>query len=399
MIVVVNLIFLLAGLLFAFYTIKKYHNPLNHVSIFSSVWVFVILGSQLSNFVVLEYGTLAVLYVSWYCFLIGSYIFNDHQIVPKPINYSYGDDSRLKAICYIIILLAIASNLRILTDVYLNFSSLEDWAQLRKDQEFGIYRDNNIIYTLFGSTSIIYIPLAIYLFLKERIKLSVLILTYVIATLIAFATFNRAPILYLLVVSIVFYSFTANKFSYKIILVAALSLLIIFLVSSYFLSGGNYDSNDLPLYVFGGVGAYQNLLNGGYYKYGDFDSQYYSLDFINYILKTFGFIDSYPDLIREYDPIVITNVYTYLDGFTLDFGILGAFIGSLLIGFFSKIVYLNYLKKESIFNLILYSSFCYYASFIFMNNEYIRFSVILLIIKIIVLSYILKFGLNYKNDK
>ena len=171
------------------------------------------------------------------------------------------------------------------------------------------------------------------------------------------------------------------------------------MVSSYFLSGGNYDSNDLPLYVFGGVGAYQNLLNGGYYKYGDFDSQYYSLDFINYILKTFGFIDSYPDLVREYDPIVITNVYTYLDGFTLDFGILGAFIGSLLIGFFSKIVYLNYLKKESIFNLILYSSFCYYASFIFMNNEYIRFSVILLIIKIIVLSYILKFGLNYKNDK
>ena len=222
-----------------------------------------------------------------------------------------------------------------------------------------------------------------------------LILIYLIAILIALATFNRAPFLFLIIISLVCYSFIANKVPYKLIFSSGIVMIFLFVVTSYFLNeNSNYSissSSIAFIYVFGGLSAYQNLLNGKYLNVGIFDSEYYSFDFVNYILKTFKIIDTYPDLIREYDLNIITNVYTYLDCFTLDFGVIGAFVGSFVIGYISKIIYLKYIKSGSLLYLIMYSTFCYFAAFIFMNNEYIRFGVVLFVFKIFFFIYLLKF--------
>jgi oligosaccharide repeat unit polymerase len=394
MIIFFNILYLYLGFILSKKILNKYSNLLNHVSIFSVVWVFIILGSQLTKYVELEFYTLSVVYLSWYCFLFGSYIFSKNNLI-KEHRYNSKESHILKRLCYTLAFFSFVINLDIIKDVFFNFSSFGAWAQMRNNNGFSEYRDHNILYTLLGTTSNIYIPIAIYLYVEKKIKLWLFILIYIVAILIALATFTRAPFLYLIIISSVCYSFITNKVPYRLILSSAVLMLFLFLVTSYFLNEKSNNSHSslsmVGLYLFGGISAYQNLLNGKYLSVGVFDSEYYSFDFVNYILKTFKIIDTYPNLVRQYDLSIMTNVYTYLDCFTIDFGFIGAFVGSFVIGYVSKIIYLNYIKSGSFLYLIMYSTFCYFAAFIFMNNEYIRFSVVLFVVKIFFLIYFLKF--------
>ncbi|WP_185964771.1 O-antigen polymerase [Flavobacterium franklandianum] len=373
---------------------KRYSSVINHVSIFTSVWLFIILGSQLSGYVVFQLNTLVVVYLSWYFYLFGSYL-SESEINIDSIVVKILDIEKIKIACYVLVVLSFFANLTILKDVFFNFSSFEVWAKMRNDQAFSDYRDGNYFYTVFGNTSNIYLPLAIYLFMEKKINSLVLIVVYLVSILIAVAAFTRAPMLYLIIISIVFFTYQAKRVPYKLILTSFTVLVLLFAVSSYFIgevSQGAVDTNSaINLYLYGGITAYQNLLNGKYFTYDVFDSSYYSFDFINYILKTFRIIKSYPDLVREYDQDLPTNVYTYLDCFTLDFGFMGAFLGSYILGYISKIIYLRYYRNQSIFDLILYSTICYFASFIFMNNEYIRFTFVLFIVKIFIIKFLIRF--------
>lgn len=402
MIVLLNISYILTGLFLCKIVLNKYSNLLNHVSIFSIIWVSLILGAQLTKFADLEYFTLTVVYISWYFFLFGSFIFinknrqkaNTKEILNIKINRN------LKYLCFTLTVFSCLMNYKILKNVFFDFSSFSDWAQMRNDDAFSEFRDNNILYTLFGNTSNIYIPISIFLLIKKKISKFAFALIYFVAILLALATFNRAPLLFLLIISLVSYSFISNKVPYKLIFSSSIIMLLLFVLTSYFLNVNSNNSesstNMVFIYLFGGITAYQNLLNGGYNVTSSFDSNYYSFDFINYILKTLRIINSYPNLVREYDNSIMTNVYTYLDCFTLDFGILGAFGGSFLIGLISKIYYKNYFNSRSIFYLIIYSTFCYYAAFIFMNNEYIRFGVVLFIVKVYFLIFLFKL-INYES--
>ena len=392
--IIVNILFLFFGINLFLLINKRYSNFINHVSIFTVVWLFIILGSQLSGYVIFQVNTLVVVYLSWYFYLCGSYLseseINVDCIVVKMLNIE-----KIKTACYVLVVLSFLANLTILKDVFFNFSSFEVWAKMRNDQAFSDYRDGNYFYTIFGNTSNIYLPLAIYLFIEKKISTLMLIAVYIVSILIAVAAFTRAPMLYLIIISIVFYSYQAKRIPYKLILISFTVLVFLFAVSSYFIgevSQGSIDTNSaINLYLYGGIAAYQNLLNGKYFTYDVFDSSFYSFDFINYILKTFRIVKSYPDLVREYDLDISTNVYTYLDCFTLDFGVIGAFLGSYILGYISKIIYLRYYRNQSIFDLILYSTICYFASFIFMNNEYIRFGFVLLIVKILIIKFLIRF--------
>ncbi|TRX20869.1 oligosaccharide repeat unit polymerase [Flavobacterium franklandianum] len=392
--IIVNILFLFFGIHLFLMINKRYSSVINHVSIFTSVWLFIILGSQLSGYVVFQLNTLVVVYLSWYFYLFGSYL-SESEINIDSIVVKILDIEKIKIACYVLVVLSFFANLTILKDVFFNFSSFEVWAKMRNDQAFSDYRDGNYFYTVFGNTSNIYLPLAIYLFMEKKINSLVLIVVYLVSILIAVAAFTRAPMLYLIIISIVFFTYQAKRVPYKLILTSFTVLVLLFAVSSYFIgevSQGAVDTNSaINLYLYGGITAYQNLLNGKYFTYDVFDSSYYSFDFINYILKTFRIIKSYPDLVREYDQDLPTNVYTYLDCFTLDFGFMGAFLGSYILGYISKIIYLRYYRNQSIFDLILYSTICYFASFIFMNNEYIRFTFVLFIVKIFIIKFLIRF--------
>jgi len=393
--IIVNVLFLIFGIDLFIFINKKYSNVINHVSIFTLVWLLVIVGSQLSGYVVLRLPTLVVVYLSWYFFIIGSYITDKNlDFGPaEPIKVISID--KLKTACYVLAILSIIANLDILKDVFFNFSSLEVWAKMRNDQAFSDYRDGNYFYTIFGNTSNIYLPLAIYLFMEKKIGRVALLVIYLVSILIAIAAFTRAPMLYLIIISIVFYANYAKSVPYKLILISFSVLVFIFGFSTFVIGEvSNYTidtDSAINIYIYGGIAAYQNLLEGKYIIFQTYDSNFYSFDFINYILKTFRIINSYPDLVREYDLEVPTNVYTYLDCFTLDFGIVGAFVGSYILGYLCKTVYIRYDKNRSVFDLILYCTACYFSSFIFMNNEFIRFGVVLFVLKLLLIRFLTRF--------
>jgi len=115
-------------------------------------------------------------------------------------------------------------------------------------------------------------------------------------------------------------------------------------------------------------------------------------------LKKINLINSYPSLIREYSPYIESNVYTYLDAFILDFGIIGAIIGSALLGLLGRIIYFKMNTGKTLFTIIVYSMFSFYSAFIFMNNEFIRFSFILLIVKALIIEILIhKKSINESN--
>jgi oligosaccharide repeat unit polymerase len=110
------------------------------------------------------------------------------------------------------------------------------------------------------------------------------------------------------------------------------------------------------------------------------EDQFYSFDMINYVLKKIGFIDTYPDLVREYVFIPFpTNMYSFLDAFTLDFGILGALLFTYYLGFLLSVVF-NYAHNGCCFAIIIFSFIMYDLIMVPCNNEFIRFSFFLNII-------------------
>lgn len=387
-----NILFSLFGLLILRLVLSKYYFKINHVTIFSIIWLFIILMSQITAYAPLEIKTLTILYLSWYFFLIGSIIINKKNSINKcntSINLNL-----LKKICYTLVILTVLANYKLLIDVFVNFKSIESWAIMRNEKVFTQYRDDNIFYTLFGTNNPIIVPLSIYLFRAKKISKLSFVIIYSIIILCSIAAFTRAPLLNIIIISLISYIFIYNSIPKRAIIILSTGLVFIFTISQFFLSNGNIESsNDILIviekYIFGGVAAYQNLLDGKYlFNSKVYDSPYYSFDFINYILNKFGIIESYPSIIREYDTTFGTNVYTYLDCFTLDFGVFGAFLGSYLIGLVCKVSYCIYIKKEDILKLSIYASLCYYCSFIFMNNEFIRISIFILILKIYIIYQI-----------
>lgn len=395
MIALLNFIFIFGGLVLFKMITKNYSYSLNHVSLFSSIWLFVVVGAQFSELRDLSLGTISVLYLSWYSFLLGSIVNGETKNMSKKL-ISVLDTRKIEIICVSLVLLSVAANFDLIRSVLFNFSSFQVWAEMRKENAFAAYRSDNAFYTLFGPNAVIFIPLALYLYKSKRISRKYLMAIISIGFLLAILAFTRAPILQLMIISIVSYSFLNEhkKFPIKILLISAIILLTVFIISSFFIRNADASSSvlisDIEIYLFGGVLAYETILQGNYFQAGSFDSPYYSLDFLNYILKEVSLINSYPNLVREYDSQLVTNVYTYLDAFTLDFGVIGAFVGPFLIGYLCKSIYLSYRKKQYIIYLILYATVCYFCVFAFTNNEFIRNTLIILIIKLLVIHLIIK---------
>lgn len=399
MILFVNIIYLFVGLLIYKFIVKSYSHILNHVSIFTFVWLFIIILTQLIGYTkpYLTEETLSVVYISWYFFLFGSYI--NEKKISSEITYSENkyDFNKLKLLFYILFLLSIIANISILTEVYGNYTDLERWANLRKTDDLLVFKENNIFYALFGSAWSIYIPLSVFLLKHNMIKKYIFYFVTIVSIIISISGFTRAPLLKLLIVLLLSYVYIFNirKFPVKYVVGVILVVFFVFIFSTWALSGGGkltstFDS--VQLYLFGGISAYQDLLNGKYIdrSYYNYDSKYYSLDFINYILKRLNIINSYPNYVREFEDVYGGNVYTYLDSFTLDFNIFGAFIGSYIFGFICKKFYLYFVNYTSLANIIIYITFCYYCAFVFMNNEFLRFGALLFIVEVYLIFYFVK---------
>ena len=391
-------LFFLIGVFLWVKITQNYEIPTNHVNLFSISWTFMLIGAFVFPLEIsIRPMTYFILICSWIFFLLGSFTLkskNEYRI-STPVNYNF---KRIRIVLYFLICLSIIAYLSSLGDVISQITNVEAWASVRSEKTFAEATQENIFYTLFARNYDIYIPIAVYLFVKNEISKKIFYTIIAYGVLTSVINFSRAPLFELLMVlfvSIMLINQSLKIPIFKILFFIAGFVLLFTFSQSVLFSLNDYSVFDagyqIKMYLFGGVNNYQLILDGLYPDNKIYSSPYYSFDFINYILKRLDIIYSYPEQIREFNEFTESNVYTYLDAFTLDFGIVGAFIGSYIFGFIGKKMYFSYQSNKSLFSLIIYSLFCYYSVMAFINNEFVRFSFLLFILKAYLIVEIIRF--------
>jgi hypothetical protein len=130
-------------------------------------------------------------------------------------------------------------------------------------------------------------------------------------------------------------------------------------------------------YFGGSMHAFETIVEGTFPR----SPGVYSADMVYYVLNKFDLVspDSYPSIVRPYGDNH-TNVYTFLDAFTLDGGIIGAFMGSFIIGLLGGVLFNKASRRNSLILITAYSSLCYYIGMSILNNEFIRINVVVTVV-------------------
>ncbi len=387
-----------------------------HLYIYTLVWGILVFGNQIIGppyLVSIE--TLIVVYLAWITFYLGAicvylYYANDKNGSEEEMVYSA---SRLKIALYFLIVLSIVANYLYFQNAASKLQGLANLALLRSSEAREVLTESNMFFNLFGRSYNIYIPMAFLLYNKKKLSPVILALIVIIALATSASTFTRAPILNVLICVLVSVVLSGKKIKLNVL---SGSFALGFVGLLYFLTNEintklslvkvkNADEllvNTAFTYVFGGIRAYQDILEGLYIDHQEkyYDAYAYSLDFLHYFLKRLGFIEEYPRLIREYmrGADIPTNVYTYLDCFTLDLGMAGALIGSTLLGIFTTYIAVQAQFRRTITMTAMYCFCCFGMAIIFMNNEFIRNTVFLMLIPLALVEFIARFNMNTDNS-
>ncbi|RCR68359.1 oligosaccharide repeat unit polymerase [Larkinella punicea] len=391
-----NILFLLSifGLI---YIIKRRVSNTGYVEIYSLLWFVLIIGSQFSGPIYsIKPITLFVLYGAWILFLIPSFF------VQKNIKYTTvvfaPRKNKLKVVLFILVFTSLLVNIVSLYTLLggVNFFKLGLIA-LRVEGRQLLDEQSTVFYQLFAKCFIIYIPLAM-LGYKERIisKLTLLMVCF-IGLFTCVVTLTRAPILSwaitILTSSSIYFKFSGKNYYLTIIYLVSPIVIVTLLVTGI----DEELLNTVKLYLFGGVKAYETILNGDYPDKSFYDINLYSIDFISYIFKKIGLIERYPPLIREYTYIPHTNVYTYLDAATLDLGVAGVFFSAISFGAIAAYIHNKANATKDIVYVSYYCFINYAIAISFMNNELIRINGFILIFELLIIRMFIRTN-HLKND-
>ncbi|WP_421827234.1 O-antigen polymerase [Larkinella sp.] len=372
------------------YILKKRVTNMGYIEIYSLLWFLLILGSQLSGPIYhVKISSLFIVYCSWILFLIPSFFIQENR------KYTSADftsiKNRLKLILAILVFTSLLVNIISLYTLLggVNFFKLGLIA-LRVEGRQLLDEQSTVFYQLFAKCFIIYIPLAMLGYKERIISRFILLVVCFIGLFTCVVTLTRAPILswaITILTSSSIYFKLSNK-SYYLITIYLVSPIILV---TMLVTGIDQELLDnVKLYLFGGVKAYETILNGEYPDKSFYDSDLYSIDFINYTLKKIGLIDRYPPLIREYTYVPHTNVYTYLDAATLDMGVAGVFFSAISFGAIAAYVHSKANATKDIVYVSYYCFINYAIAISFMNNELIRINGFILIIELLVIRMFIR---------
>jgi len=307
---------------------------LTHAHLFSIFWGANLLASQ---FVLVgetgpEIITLIITFAAWWFFLVGSLI-----ILYKPFNRAHTgiDVKKIKAIFLLVLLLIfqwISISYEVFYYQFVIYSSIFELLAIYPSFRFtGLLSSVDLPWFLeiWRWGYVWYLPLALILKSKGLISRNFLIVVISLAILSTLIKFTRAPLLQVGTVAFISWIVLYRpKRLPKFLMATNMAILgfLFFIVIQIYLILLNPFTQLSPVesmgaYIGGPIKAYEVLLHG------DFPHEsngFYSFEAINYILFKLSVIEGYPSLVRPFIFIPNpTNLFTYLDAFTLDFGILG----------------------------------------------------------------------------
>jgi hypothetical protein len=362
-------------------------DPLSFAHVFSLVWGCCILASQLppAYASVPAPGTLLVLFSAWWAFLLGSL-----AVLRKPVLNPL-PEYKLKRTTSIVVLWALIAaqiytlwlerpELEPISVVSLP-AALKQLAYLRTQGKLGA--DIPWFLHFVRSGFVYYLPLALLLRRRRWISRWVLWLAATLAMGTSLVRFTRAPLAWALTVLVVAWWLVYRPGVKKLAIVGVTAVLAFAYVFLWFQAMITQKRPSLvnvyallDPYWGASMRAYESILLGEYPKYED---GWYSLDMVNYILKKLKLISDYPELVRHYGTNP-TNLYTFLDAYTLDFGIPGALLGAFLTGAATAAVYKLLRTSQRFCLLTLYCTLVYFCVMTTANNEFIRNTFVIVLV-------------------
>jgi oligosaccharide repeat unit polymerase len=361
-----------------------------HALVYSAVWAPCLCVSQfaLGGTIRPAVATTTILVAAWWAFLVGSIMpLLDGRLGP-------GESQAIRrtpALAVLYILLALQWSGALYEVLHFeqvggSFSLstiVDDLARMRVSGETTEIH----LPPLLGSfrwSQVVFVPLALVLRSKKMISRGHLLAIYALAGVSALLHFTRAPIAQLSIV--IFISWLVlyrppRKTVGLAFLATGGALLAVFVAVQFAINQKSMGRETLAqsLCAYFGMSplAYQDILLGLYPR----EPGIYSLDWLYFTLNKLGASLSYPGLTRPqvWFPI-ITNVYTYLDVFTLDGGKTGAILGAWFLGVVCSWVYRQGRELLSVCTLSVYAYLCYSCLMTPINNEFIRANVFITIV-------------------
>ncbi|RAJ97575.1 hypothetical protein LX87_02477 [Larkinella arboricola] len=278
-------LFFLVFIVLLLYIIKKKVNKPGYLDIYSSLWFLLLIGSQWAGSPYsADIFTLFVFYLAWISFLVPSLLFCNTNDEECSIDYTYGlNANRLKLTLFTLIIISLIVNIAAMYSLSgsLNFFKFGLIA-LRLQGRKLLDEQSTIIYQLFAKCFIVYIPLAMIGYRCKHINKFTLFVACVVGLLTCIITLTRAPILSwaitIITASSICFNVTKKRFyAYIFFLVSPV------VITTMLFGMDNEELLEMAkLYIFGGIKAYETILNGQYPDISFYDVKMYSVDFINY---------------------------------------------------------------------------------------------------------------------
>lgn len=395
-------------------------DPWNYVNFFSFFYASALAGSQLWFGVILESEyrlneeTLIIFFLSWWAFLCGSVLLlRGLTPISKVTVLKYIKKSNSRNVLFFLILANLIYNIAIL-NVNGTFSALAhmdlnfvDTLAANRIANSGDLSKGHVgwYFELWHIAYIYYVPLAMYMYRMRYISKKYVIVIAIYGLINSLILFSRIQFLMLLVVIFVAWTILFLP-SRKVVLSKVSAILsftfLLFVGMQAYIANNEISQSESTLaervvtYALSPLPSFQVLLNGGYEEANP-NEAFFTLQAMYYFAGKLGFLDAteYPIGYREYvfAPYP-TNVYTFLDAFTLDFGPIGAVIGSFLIGIFIAVIYRRLSVIIGFSALLIYSVSVYGCGVAMLTNMFIQHVFFIQIATILIIHMLLTITIN-----
>jgi oligosaccharide repeat unit polymerase len=344
--------------------------------LFSILWGPCILAAQFltTSTNTLSMKTLIILFTAWWALLAGALLTIRRQpkIAPREVTIN-----RRRAIAAIIVLFSLHATLVVyeMPTVDVKQPTVKLVRTLRMANESSGLRKCPWWLEIFRGAYFVYIPLAVLVRKRGWLSRRSFCILVAGACGLVLTRMTRAPLMGTLVA---LWGSWALLYKPRVLRAWALLAGVIVAFSTVFLTiqsnlqGNTHATTVVELveqYYGGSMRAFESVIDGTFPR----QDGYYSADMFYYTLQKVELIDSnsYPSSARPYGDNK-TNIYTFLDVYTLDAGVFGAILGAALVGAAGGWLFNKASRCHSPMMLAWNAFFIYGIAMAVANNEFIR---------------------------